>query len=60
MTDEIALHERIAVLETEVQALRQAEADRKDRDRWIIGTLVALAAIIISVVLPFIVSKGGP
>jgi hypothetical protein len=44
---DVELHERVAVLETKLAEVEQDLSNRQDRDRWVIGTLVALAAIIV-------------
>jgi hypothetical protein len=58
MTEETD-HDRIIRLEEQVKSLQKAEQDRADRDRYVIGTIIALVAVIVAVVLPFIVTKGG-
>jgi hypothetical protein len=57
---DVELHERVAVLEIELADVKQDLADRRDRDRWVIGTLIAIATVLVAVVAPFIVMKGGP
>jgi hypothetical protein len=42
--------ERIAVLETKVDALEQDKTDRRVREQWIIGALIALAGVTVAVV----------
>ena len=56
---DVALHERVAVLETEIKHLRAEMKQRRDRDRYVIGTVVAIASVLVAVVIPFIISRGG-
>jgi hypothetical protein len=56
---ELTDHERILILEFQVKSLRREMKRRRDRDRWVIGTLIAIAALMVTVILPFVVVKGG-
>ena len=54
-----SLEDRVLLAEAALADLQEWKKDREDRDRWLVGTVIALVAIVLSVVIPFIVTKGG-
>lgn len=58
MTD-LTDHERILLLEERLRGVRKEMKRRRNRDRWVAGTVIALSAVVVAVVLPFIVARGG-
>jgi hypothetical protein len=47
---------QVALLEYRVTSLENRLAERDARERWMAGTLIALAAIVVSIVVPFLVT----